>query len=46
MRVAIASERLRKEMGLNARKYVEENYSWRAVAEKINYIYQRKLKPS
>ena len=33
-------EGLRREMSLNARKYVEENYSWRAVAEKIGYIYR------
>ena len=39
----LSDECLRKEMSLNARKYVEENYSWRVIAEKISYIYRRKL---
>jgi len=36
----LSDEDLRKEMSLNARKHVEENYSWRAVAEKISHIYR------
>lgn len=41
LRLAIMDENARKERGLNARKLVEEKYSWNAIARQIISIYEK-----
>jgi len=36
----LSDENLRKEMSLNARKYVEKDYSWRAVTLRLKSLYE------